>query len=187
MYKLELKTERLYLRPLNSGDLEIIWKYVTDPDISKDMSWDPHKSKSETIEFLKRIENDLKAKRGITWAIFLEKRFCGIFSIISILRKHRSLTYNKGELAYWCVPEYQGKGIMAEAGNQVIDFAFNELNLHKLIVAHHKNNSASENLIRRLNFKVTWEEKEAFMKAGKWIDVKHYELTSENYYKNKNK
>ena len=172
----DLKTERLTLRPLRVADAPVVFPYLANEEISKDMSWEAHRSIEETIAFLKRVEEELEKGKSITWGIFEKGLFRGVFSIISILRSHRSLVYDRAELAYWLGPEFQGKGIMTEAGLKIIDFAFSELKLHKIVVGHHLQNKASEKLINRLGFEFRYDEIEAFKKNGEWIDCKFYEL-----------
>lgn len=175
-----LKTERLSLRLLKKSDVDAIWPFVSDPEIPKLMAWDAHKEKTETLAFLDRVEQDFKTGKSITWAIEFENNLCGIFSIIAIARTHRALTYNRGELAYWLGGPYQGKGIMVEAGKKIIEFAFRNLNIHRLVVGHFTDNKASENLIKRLGFKYIGEETHSFMKRGVWFNQKLYELINEN-------
>jgi RimJ/RimL family protein N-acetyltransferase len=178
-----LTTERLELRPIAIGDEQMLWPYVSDPNISQEMSWEAHKDISETKSFIESSIKSMEAGKSITWCIFLEKKFCGIFSLIAILRKHRALTYNRAELAYWLGGDFQKRGIMTEAGMKIIDFAFKDLKLHKLVVGHHINNLDSEKLIKRLGFDHMYTEEEVFMKNGNWVTCKFYELNSKNYLK----
>jgi ribosomal-protein-alanine N-acetyltransferase len=172
----DLKTDRLLLRPLQVADAPVLWPHLTNKEISKNMSWDAHKDISETIAFIERVKEEFEKGKSVTWGIFTNGIFCGVFSIISILRSHRSLVYDRAELAYWLAPEFQGQGIMTEAGQKIIDFAFQELKLHKIVVGHHMENKASEKLIKRLGFEFRYDEIEAFKKNGKWVDCKFYEL-----------
>jgi ribosomal-protein-alanine N-acetyltransferase len=176
-------TDRLFLRPIEKGDAEMLWPYVSNPDISKDMSWMPHKSLTETQGFIDNTLLSMENGKSITWCVFTGEKFCGIFSLIGILKQHRSLIYNRAELAYWLGAEFQGKGIMTEAGKKIIDFAFNELGLHKLTVGHHINNNHSKNLILRLGFGYLYTEEEVFMKNNVWITCKFYELKAKDYLK----
>jgi ribosomal-protein-alanine N-acetyltransferase len=172
----DLKTDRLLLRPLRVADAAVVWPHLANKEISKDMSWEAHKDIAETVAFLQRVEEEFEKRKSITWGIFQNGMFCGIFSVISILRSHRSLVYDRAELAYWLGPEFQGKGIMTEAGLKIIDFAFHELKLHKIVVGHHVENKASEKLIIRLGFEFRYDEIEAFKKNDKWVNCKFYEL-----------
>ena len=176
-----LKTKRLFLRPISVRDLESVWPFVTDSSIAKYMSWEPHQKKEETIVFLERLEENFANSKGITWAIFFDGEFCGIISIISILINHRSLIYKRGELAYWLGRQFQGQGIMTEAGEAVIQYAFNDLDLHRLIVSHFTINSSSEKLIKRLGFRYIGEENDAFQKQGVWHNHKLYELINPHH------
>lgn len=178
---LTLKTDRLALRPLTLDDVDVLWPDISDPDISRQMAWEAHTELSQTIDFLKNEVARREAGKGITWAVFKDDSFCGIFSLIGLVRKHRALTYNKAELAYWISRKYQKQGIMTEAGQRVIQFAFGELKLHKLFVSHFSNNLASENLIKRLGFRYVGEQLEEFQKDGVWHNHKLYELLESEF------
>jgi ribosomal-protein-alanine N-acetyltransferase len=178
---LTLKTERLVLRPLTLADVDLIWSDISDPEIARHMAWEAHTERSQTIAFLENEIARRAAGKGITWAVFKDGSFCGIFSLIGLVLKHRALTYNKAELAYWVSRQYQRQGIMTEAGRRVVQFAFAELNLHKLFVSHFSDNAASENLIKRLGFRYVGEQLEEFQKDGVWHNHKLYELLESEF------
>lgn len=173
---LTLHTDRLLLMPIGMKDLEDVWQHVTDPRISRLMSWKPHKEKAETAAFIENLERSCRDERGITWSIFKDDRFCGIISLISILRHHRALTYHSAELAYWLGLEFQGQRIMSEAGRRVIAFAFQELNIHRLVVEHFTSNAESERIIKQWGFHYIGEKRHAFMKDGVWHNARFYDL-----------
>lgn len=176
-----LKTDRLVLRPLTPDDVELLWPDISDPEISRQMAWEAHTERSQTIDFLNNEVARREAGKGITWAVFKDGSFCGIFSLIGLVLRHRALTYNKAELAYWLSRKYQRQGIMTEAGHRVLQFAFGELKLHKLFVSHFSDNLASENLIRRLGFRYVGEQLEEFQKDGVWHNHKLYELLESEF------
>jgi len=176
-----LTTDRLLLRPLELDDVDILWSDISDPEISKLMAWEAHTDKIQTEEFLKAEVARLDAGKGFTWAIFLDQSFCGIVSLIGLTRGHRSLTYNKAELAYWLGRRYHRQGIMTEAARRVLQFAFQDLQLHKVFVGHFSDNKASENVIRRLDFRFVGEQHKEFRKNGIWHNQKLYELIETEY------
>jgi [ribosomal protein S5]-alanine N-acetyltransferase len=178
---LELTTERLVLTPLTADHVELLWPDIADAEISKFMAWEAHTEKGQTADFVKGEILRRESGRGITWAVFMNGTFCGIFSIIGLVRSHRALTFNKAELAYWLSRNYQGQGIMTEAGRRVLQFAFEELKLHKLFVSHFSVNDASGNLIKRLGFRYVGEQIEEFQKNGVWYNHKLYELLEREY------
>jgi ribosomal-protein-alanine N-acetyltransferase len=185
MQSYTLKTERLLLRPIEKEDAKMLWPFVSDPLISNNMSWQAHQQLSETQEFIDTTLINMESGKTITWCIFFENTFCGIFSLISIIKTHRALVYNRAELAYWISTEFQGKGIMTEAGKRIIAFAFENLKLNKLVVGHHITNDSSKKLILRLGFHFLYTEEEVFMKNGEWITCQFYELKLKDYLHNR--
>lgn len=178
---LTLKTERLLLRPLAPEDLEMIWPDISDPEISRYMAWEAHTDKSQTAEFLRGEVARREEGRGCTWAVLKDGEFCGIVSLISLVRSHRALRYDKAELAYWLGRRFQGQGIMTEAVHRVMRFAFEDWGLHKLFVSHFVVNDASGRLIRRLGFRYVGEQLEEFQKDGVWHNHKNYELLDREF------
>ena len=176
-----LRTERLLLRPLELADAELLWPATSDPEISRYMAWEPHTDIAQTVSFLQGEVARRETGRGITWGIFKEGAFCGIASLIALIRSHRALTYNKAELAYWLHRDYQGQGIATEAVRRVMQFSFDELGLHKICVSHFTINQGSEQLIKRLGFRYIGEQLEEFQKDGVWHNHKNYELLKREF------
>jgi [ribosomal protein S5]-alanine N-acetyltransferase len=173
---LTLETDRLVLRPLTLDDVDLLWPDISDPEIARQMAWEAHTERSQTLDFLRSEIARRESGKGFTWAVIKDGSFCGIISLIGLLRQHRALTYDKAELAYWISRKYQRQGIMTEAGRRVVQFAFDDLKLHKLFVSHFSGNLASENLIKRLGFRYVGEQVEEFQKDGVWYNHKLYEL-----------
>ncbi len=145
------------------------------------MAWETHTDKAQTVEFLQGELARRASGRGATWGIFKDGAFCGIVSLIGLVRSHRALTYNKAELAYWLHRDYQGQGIATEAVRRVMAYAFDELGLHKIFVSHFAINDASGKLIRRLGFRYVGEQLEEFQKDGVWHNHKTYELLAREF------
>lgn len=177
----EIKTERLLLRPISIGDAGDLWRYMSDPLISEKMSWAPHSNINETVSFIQNCIASLNKQTAIHFVVIYDNRIIGLFSLISIIRAHRSLIYDKAEIAYWVGTEHSGNGFMTEAGKAVLRYGFDSFKLNKIIVGHHHGNEASKRLIKRLGFSYTHTEKRAFKKMGEWIDVDYYSLENANY------
>mgnify|MGYP003638441030 CR=1 FL=1 len=171
-----LTTTRLELRPVEVSDAETFFPLLSDPEISKDMAWSSHSTVEQSQAFLEDAVRALEARRAIHWAVRREGRIVGLFSLIDICGRHRAIEYDRAELAYWLAPAEQRQGFMTEAGRAVIAFAFRDLGLNKLVVAHHVGNAASEGLILKFGFRKLYYEHEAFRKNGISIDCIHYDL-----------
>ncbi|MFN2532377.1 MAG: GNAT family N-acetyltransferase [Pyrinomonadaceae bacterium] len=180
-----LKTDRLMLRPIGIEDADLLWPDIADPEISRAMAWEAHTDRSQTLAFVRNEIERRQSGRGITWAVIKDGYFAGIFSLIGLVRNHRALIYNKAEIAYWLSRKYQRQGIMTEAGRAVLQFAFADLKLHKVVVSHFSTNEASEKLIKRLGFRYVGEQLQEFQKDGAWHDHKLYELLESEFEANK--
>lgn len=173
-----ITTARLALREIEEADAERIWPYVSDPEISRHMSWHAHRSLDETRAFIADVRARMQA--GSTLALVIIDRasgsVCGLVSLIAIMRTHRALRYDKAELAYWLGSEFRGRGYATEACRAVLQYGFENLGLNKVTVAHALENGASRDLIRRLGFREVGIEYRHFQKDGHWIDHVTYEL-----------
>jgi RimJ/RimL family protein N-acetyltransferase len=178
----ELVTARLQLRPVQMGDEAILWPDIADPEICRYMAWQAHREPAQTEAFVISEVQRQREGRGITWLI-LDKAgaFCGIISVLAVLRRHQAMVYNRGELAYWLTRRAQGRGLMQEAIAVVLDHCFTKMELHKLVVSHFSNNAASEKLIRRSGFRYIGELVDECQKDGIWHSFKLYELLESEY------
>jgi RimJ/RimL family protein N-acetyltransferase len=140
------------------------------------MSWQPHRDRKETEQFLRRVERERRRGGSFTWAVYRGKTFCGLAALIAVTRTHRALRYDRAELAYWLRPEAQGRGLMTEAGEAVIAHAFDVLGLRRLVASHVPENEASRRVIERWGFRFIGRAREVYRKDGRWFDQCLYEL-----------
>ncbi|WP_262485638.1 GNAT family N-acetyltransferase [Chryseobacterium wanjuense] len=56
------------------------------------------------------------------------------------------------EVGYELLPDYHRQGIMSEALNTVVNFAFNELHLHEILAMTHQSNENSKSLLLKHDF-----------------------------------
>ena len=84
-------------------------------------------------------------------------------------------------LGYGLAQSAQGNGLMTEALQLTINFAFKQLNLHRLMANYSPTNLASAKLLRRLNFVVEGYAMEYLLVHGEWQDHILTALTSPNW------
>ncbi len=71
-----------------------------------------------------------------------------------------------------------GKGYATEAGELILDYAFRELGMHKVIVGIYSPNKASQGVARKLGFKLVGTNKDEIFVDGHFVDGFVYELYS---------
>ena len=74
--KMELKTERLILRPWKESDAQSLYEYAKDPDVGPIAGWPPHKSVEESLNVIRDVFNGAEC-----YAICEKENNKGIVSI----------------------------------------------------------------------------------------------------------
>ena len=144
-----LTTERLSLRQLSFDDQQNIFSLRSDKEINKYLDRKISKTIEDAIEFINRFNDNIKKNNSGYRAITLKKTetFVGTICLFDF-----SSEKNSCEIGYELLTNFQGQGIMKEAAEKVIDYAFRVLQFKKILAVSHKDNLRSTELLRRLNF-----------------------------------
>ena len=144
-----LTTERLTLRQLSIDDQQNIFALRSDPEVNKYLGREPSKTIEDAISFISKINDNIKKNNSLYWVITLTatKTFVGTICLFDFLTETNSC-----EIGYELMLKYQGQGIMKEAAEKVIDYAFQTLNLKKIAAFTHNGNQHSAKLLNKLNF-----------------------------------
>lgn len=177
----DINTPRVHLRPVSGNDAPGLWPFVTDPEITRFLAWDPHEKLQQTVAMVNALQIAQQAGKGFHWGIWVEGQIAGLISLIDVKRTHRCWTINSAELAYWIGRPYQGRGLATEAAGCVLDFAFSRLHFNKISLYHAAQNTASGAIPLKLGFRYVGEQREAFCKDGLWHSLKQFELLRSEY------
>ncbi len=150
-----LTTERLTLRQLSVDDQRDILALRSDSEINKYLDREPSKTIEDAINFINKINDNIKNNNSIYWVMTLTntKTFVGTICLFEFSNEKNSC-----EIGYELMTKYQREGIMKEAATEVIDYAFLTLQFQKIVAFTHKENLNSTNLLRKLNFIKSAEE-----------------------------
>ena len=91
--------------------------------------------------------------------------------------------FQSAYMGYFAFRPHAGKGLMRQAMKLVIDFAFNEIGLHRLEANIQPDNIPSIKLIRSLNFRHEGFSPRYLNIGGKWRDHERFALTAEDLQK----
>lgn len=175
-----INTSRLLLKPLTMEDVNRFFDLMSDKELTEFLNWEPHSNIQTTEDLLKNLINAQQNDRGYYWSVISDGLIIGLVSLIDVKRTIRTWTFDRAELSYWIGTTYQGKGYATEASKAIVDFGLNQLNFHKIIVAHANENVGSASICKKLNFNKYAYENDAFFKNGKWHDLIWYELIKRN-------
>lgn len=142
MFK-ELKTNRLKLRPIHEGDSEIIFeKWTQDEDVSKYMTWTPHKKIQETEQFI-MVCSDGWSQNSYTWIIETKNTGKVIGCFAARLEKH------KVDIGYLIIKSEWSKGYMTEVITAFITEAFKNEKINRIWAVCDVENIASKGVLEK--------------------------------------
>lgn len=132
----------------------------------------------ELLEQTQDFIQNLSPKTDRVWSLLIDEKFIGVVGLHEITerRPEGKWILRSATLGYWLNPEFQRQGIGTKAAQFAINFAFNEIGLHKLKAQHIYENTPSKALLQKLGFQaIGISHQEAFF-DDKWWDEMNYEL-----------
>ncbi|MEO0549030.1 MAG: GNAT family N-acetyltransferase [Pseudomonadota bacterium] len=156
MNPIDIRTQRLRLRPPKHNDAEAVTALMSEKDISWNLGRAPYPyALHDAVDW---IAQTAKARtEGTEYSLVIERAgevigSCGV-----------SLHFGQWELGYWIGKPYWGNGYVTEAARAVMDWAKNTLNADKFMAGHYTDNAASGTVLKKLGFKpvgeVSWHAK----------------------------
>ena len=148
-----LQTERLILRGWEDSDAESCFAYAKDPDVGPIAGWPAHKDAAESLDV---IRNVLRVPE--TYAICLKEDGKAIGAISLKMKGHTDFTErdDECELGYWLGKPFWGRGIMPEAGRELLRHAFEDLGMTRVWCAYYDGNLKSKRVQEKLGFRYQW-------------------------------
>lgn len=143
---MELKTERLCLKPLGTQYLKSVHEYASDIENTKYMVHLPNATIQETADFLRSTENEWKRPKPefYEFAVIYEEKQIGAVSL------YMKDDFRLGELGWILNKKYWNMGIAFEAAVRLIEFAKDELTLTHFIAHCDSENTGSYRLMEKL-------------------------------------
>ena len=144
-----LTTERLTLRQLLINDEEDIFTLRSDSEINKYLDRPLSNTMEEARNFIHTVNENIHKNISLYWAITLRdsNTFVGTICLYGFLDEDDSC-----EIGYELLTNFQRQGIMKEAVEKVIDYAFRTIKVKTIEALIHKDNLSSINLLEKLLF-----------------------------------
>jgi len=145
-----LATERLTLRQLVINDEREIFTLRSDSEINKYLDRQLSNTIDDARNFINKVNENINKNDSLYWAITLSDKnvLIGTICLFSF-----SDETDKCEIGYELLTNFQGQGIMTEALEKVIDFAFNTIKVQKIEAFFHIDNQSSIKLLEKFSFK----------------------------------
>lgn len=164
---MELKTRRLYIREISELDYDFIYeletseftqKYESDKlpskeevdktfaDILESKSKDPREKYSLLVT---RLNDHIPVGRVVIWQI--------------------DSSIKEWEIGWFVHPNHSGNGYATEVAKALLDFAFENLNAHRVQALCNEQNTSSENVMKKIGM-----QKEGTLRGVRRLNNKWY-------------
>jgi RimJ/RimL family protein N-acetyltransferase len=163
----EIRTERLLLRPFRDTDIDRLADWQARPEVSRFLYWEPRSREDAEAALARRMTETRLEGDDDCLALAVERRDDGLLLGDASLWL-RSAAHRQIEIGYVFHPDCGGKGYATEADRALLDFAFHELDAHRVFARTDARNTASAALLRRLHMRQEAHFREAENFKGAW-------------------
>lgn len=180
-----LHGHRVMLRALQASDFSE-WKEVRLHNIAWLTKWEPTRPEgmpdivNDRNAFASRCnarDRERHLGSGYGFGIFVEEKLCGEINLSSIQRGPFQSCY----VGYWIDERHAGNSYTPEALAVILEYAFEELELHRVQVAIIPRNASSRRVVEKLSLREEGIAKRYLEINGKWEDHIRFAITSEEW------
>jgi len=175
-------TPRLALRPFHRRDAEALVESVCSslPELSRWLPWPhPRYGRSDALRFIRDSQTAWEEGRAHDFA--LRSHTDGVTHLGNISVWPTSRREQAGEVGYWVRSDHTGQGIATEAAARVLQVAFEEIGLHRVVLRVAVGNRASERVAEKLGFVREGLLRKEVLVAGTWLDHSLWSLLDEEF------
>jgi ribosomal-protein-serine acetyltransferase len=176
-------TSRLALRPFRRRDADALAAAVraSVPELARWLPWPhPRYGRIDALRFIRDSTTAWAEGRAHDLAIrdrADENLHLGSISVWPTSRREQS-----GEIGYWVHTDFTGRGIAAEAVARVLTIAFEELDMHRVVLRIAVGNRASERVAEKVGFVREGLLRKEVLVGGAWLDHSLWALLDEDYW-----
>ena len=177
----ELKGKKIVVRNLTPGNAEELLEYYKR-NRNYLAPFEPIREKAfYTLEthrkILKKSYKEFLRGTSLEFGIFKEEKLIGKIKLSGIVYG----SFRNGILGYSIDEDEQGKGYMKESIMLVLNYAFNECELHRVEASALVDNERSRRVLERCGFRLVGINEKYLLINGKWSDHATYYVLKENF------
>jgi len=177
-YKM-LSTPRLTLRRFEAGDQAAFMEIRNHPDVARYQTW-THYSEEQARQFIVGMQREPCGVPGSGFQYAVELTAAGIL-IGDCYLKIEYEDPRLGEIGFTFAPDYQGQGFATEAVTAIMDYAFGDLEVHRIIGSADARNARSLALMERLGMRKEAHFVKSMWFNGEWADDVIYAILEEEW------
>ena len=175
----QLETRRLILRRFVTDDAEAMFRnWANDPDISKFLTWPPHKDAAESKSILEKWTAAYDKDDCYNWAIVLKSLSEPIGSI-SVVRQRDDI--RMVHIGYCIGKRWWRQGFMTEALIRLIQFFFDDVGANRIEARHDTNNPNSGLVMKKAGMLYEGTKRQSDINNQGVCDSAEYAILADDY------
>ena len=174
-----IETPRLQLRPIRMDDiLEYYEQLFGDGDVCRYLTFDPHQDISESMASIEKTLARYEEGRCYRWGIALQEddRLIGIIELLRFDEETSTCSF-----AYMLSCDSWNQGYGTEALSAVIRFAFEKMEMQKIVADHMSENIASGKVMEKAGMHHVTKHVSKYEKSGVYHDADEYMITMDDW------
>jgi len=173
---LPIETERLVLRQLVEEDIPFIYELFKREETNRYVEYDCLKTLVEARKLFALYISPKPNLFRLGIVLKNDQQMVGTVGLYEIYKEHGTSV-----LGYDLLFEYWNRGIMTEAVNALVDYAFRELNLNRIEGSADPENIASLRVLEKCGFEKEGLLREKFYYGGAFHDDMVYSILGSDY------
>ncbi len=173
-----LRTKRLTLRRMYPSDYKDMYEYACLPEVTEYLLWYPHEDADQTYRYLESIQASYKHGEFCDWAVVWNEtgKMIGTCGFTSFDHEHK-----RAEVGYVLNPCFWGMGIAAEAVMAAMEFAFTELDIHRVEAHYIEGNDRSRRVMEKCGMTFEGMLRQYMLIKGHYRNIGICAITQERF------
>jgi ribosomal-protein-alanine N-acetyltransferase len=179
----ELIGERVVVREFTMNDVDAMHAYLSDDEVFRYVSWEPP-TLDETAEFVREAMEAARTAPRPAYLLAVTLRETGevVGQVTLTMERYiPRIRQRTAELGYMLRRDCWGRGIATEAARLLLDFAFGELDLHRVFAVVSDDHPASIRVLEKLGFRREARHVKDAFERGEWLTTLIYAVLEEEW------
>ncbi len=177
-----LETKRLVLRKLKVSDYADMYEYSKSDKVTKYLLWRSHPDARYTRDYLSFVQTQYRTGNFFDWAV-VEKETNKMIGTCGFARL--DFENNLAEIGYVINPAYWRRGYATEAVKRVIDYGFEDLNIHRIEARYIVGNEVSRRVMEKCGMSFEGIHKSSLYVKEEYVSIGYCSIVADDYIKNK--
>jgi ribosomal-protein-alanine N-acetyltransferase len=175
-----LETPRLTLRRMTLRDAQDVFAYSRDEQVARHVLWEAQRSIGDARAYLRYMIRQYRHNQPASWGIVLREtgRLIGTIGFMSYSEDHAS-----AEVGYSLSRDYWNRGLMSEALEACLRYAFEEMGLHRVEAQFELDNPASGRVMEKCGLQKEGILRGRLYNKGRYVDVCLYAMLEEDWFR----